>query len=161
MREKPLESATRLLLSPGSAQIYYGDESARILVVEGAKGDANLRSTMNWDAIENDAKTQEILTHWQKLGKFRSNHPAVGAGVHKMISQEPYVFQRTYSQANFNDAVVIGLDLKVGEKELNVGKSFTEGTVLIDSYSGILVTVKNGKIVIDSPFNIVLLEENK
>ena len=62
-----------LVLSPGTAQIYYGDESARSLVVEGANGDANLRSLMNWEDIANDKKTQEILTHWQKLGVFRSN----------------------------------------------------------------------------------------
>jgi len=159
MRKKPLESATKLLLSPGAAQIYYGDESARILVVEGANGDANLRSLMNWDAIENNPKTQEILTHWQKLGKFRSNHPAIGAGVHKMISESPYVFQRTYSQDNFKDAVVVGLDLKEEEKELIVGELFSEGTILKDAYSGKEVTVKNGKVVINSEFTIVLLEK--
>ena len=159
MREKPFEAATKLLLSPGSAQIYYGDESARILVVEGANGDANLRSLMNWDDIQNNPKTQEILTHWQKLGKFRSNHPSVGAGVHKMISQEPYVFQRTYTSEKFNDAVVVGLDLNEGEKEINVGSLFTEGTLLKDAYSGKEVEVKKGKVVIDSPFSIVLLEE--
>ena len=161
MREKPLESATRLLLSPGSAQIYYGDESARILVVEGANGDANLRSPMNWDAIENDVKTQEILAHWQKLGKFRSNHPAIGAGVHKMISQEPYVFQRTYSQDNFNDAVVVGLDLPAGEKELSVGSMFNEGDLLYDAYSGKEVFVKNGKVFIKTPYTLVLLGKTK
>ena len=159
MRKKPFEAATKLLLSPGSAQIYYGDESARILVVEGANGDANLRSLMNWDDIQNNPKTQEILTHWQKLGQFRSNHPAVGAGVHKMISQEPYVFQRTYTSEKFNDAVVVGLDLNEGEKEINVGSLFTEGTLLKDAYSGKEVEVKKGKVVIDSPFSIVLLEE--
>ena len=158
MREKPFEAATKLLLSPGSAQIYYGDESARILVVEGANGDANLRSFMNWDAIENNAKTQEILTHWQKLGKFRSNHPAVGAGVHKIISESPYVFQRTYSQDNFKEAVVIGLELNEGAKELNVGELFSEGTILKDTYSGKEVTVKKGMVKFDSEFTIVLLE---
>ena len=158
MREKPFEAATKLLLSPGSAQIYYGDESARILVVEGANGDANLRSFMNWDAIENNAKTQEILTHWQKLGKFRSNHPAVGAGVHKIISESPYVFQRTYSQDNFKEAVVIGLELNEGAKELNVGELFSEGTILKDTYSGKEVTVKKGVVKFDSEFTIVLLE---
>jgi len=158
-REKPFESATKLLLCPGASQVYYGDESARTLVVEGAEGDANLRSLMNWDAIENDIKTQEILTHWQKLGKFRSNHPSVGAGVHKMLSEAPYVFQRTYSKDNFNDAVIVGLDLDIGEKEMNVGELFSEGTVLKDAYSGKEVFVKNGKVVIDTPFKIVLLEE--
>jgi alpha-amylase len=159
MREKPFEAATKLLLSPGSAQIYYGDESARILVVEGAKGDANLRSFMNWDAIQNNPKTQEILTHWQKLGKFRSQHPAVGAGVHKMISKEPYVFQRTFSQDNYNDAVVVGLDLTKGEKELNIGELFAEGTTLKDAYSGVEVKVNGGKVLLNTPYSIVLLEE--
>ena len=41
---KHLESAEALLLAPGGAQIYYGDEIARSLVIPGTKGDANLRS---------------------------------------------------------------------------------------------------------------------
>ena len=158
-RTKPFESATKLLLSPGSAQIYYGDESARKLVVEGANGDANLRSFMNWEEISTNEKTKEILTHWQKLGKFRANHPAVGAGVHKMISESPYVFQRTYLKEDFNDSVIVGLDLNKGKKEIMVGEIFAEGSVLKDAYSGKEVAIKNGKVVIDSPFSIVLLEE--
>ena len=43
-RERVFESATKLLLSPGAAQIYYGDETARELIVPGAKGDATLRN---------------------------------------------------------------------------------------------------------------------
>lgn len=33
-REKPYETATKLLLSPGAAQVYYGDELARPLDIE-------------------------------------------------------------------------------------------------------------------------------
>jgi len=56
-RNKPYETATKLLLSAGTAQIYYGDESARNLIVEGTQGDATLRSKMNWGDIEsNDAR---------------------------------------------------------------------------------------------------------
>ncbi|GGK57105.1 MULTISPECIES: alpha-amylase family glycosyl hydrolase [Flavobacteriaceae] len=160
-RTKTFEAGTKLLLAPGGAQIYYGDESARDLTIEGTVGDATLRSNMNWDAIDTNNETKKLLGHYQKLGKFRKNHPAVGAGIHKMISESPYVFQRTYSQDNFKDAVVIGLDLKEGEKELIVGELFSEGTILKDAYSGKEVTVKNGEILIDTPFNIVLLEENK
>ena len=50
-RTKPFESATKLLLCPGTSQVYYGDESARTLIVDGAIGDANLRSNMNWNEI--------------------------------------------------------------------------------------------------------------
>ncbi len=73
-REKPFETAIRLLLSPGASQIYYGDESARSLVIEGTVGDATLRSFMNWDELE---KNKEVIIHWQKLGQFRANHPAI------------------------------------------------------------------------------------
>ncbi len=157
-REKSFETATKLLLSPGTSQVYYGDESARSLIIEGTEGDATLRSNMNWDDIGNNDKTKEILSHWQKLGKFRSNHPSVGAGIHKMISENPYVFQRTYSKGSFKDAVVVGLDLAEGEKQINVRDVFMEGTVLVDAYSNTEVTVKNGMVNLNTPFSIVLLE---
>lgn len=157
-RMKSFESATKLLLCPGTSQVYYGDESARSLTIEGASGDATLRSNMNWSEIENRLQTKEILTHWQKLGKFRNNHIAVGAGIHKMISAVPYVFQRTYSNGDFKDAVVVGLDLNEGEKQLNVGNVFVEGAILVDAYSNTEVTVKNGMVTLNTPFSIVLLE---
>jgi alpha-amylase len=51
-REKTFESGTKLLLAPGISQVYYGDESARSLEIEGTQGDATLRSFMNWDDIQ-------------------------------------------------------------------------------------------------------------
>lgn len=158
-REKPFETANKLLLSPGTSQVYYGDESARSLVIEGTQGDATLRSFMNWDAVKSDIKTKEVLEHWQKLGKFRERHPAIGAGAHQMITQEPYLFYRSYYQGDFKDLVVIGLDLNKGEKTIDVSKIFEEGTVLRDAYSGETATVENGKITINSDFNIVLIEK--
>lgn len=158
-REKPFESANKLLLAPGIAQVYYGDESARKLEVEGAQGDANLRSMMNWDAIQNDVKTQEILLHWQKLGQFRNNHPAVGAGVHKMVSASPYIFSREYTENGYNDKVLIALDLPKGKKELFVGAVFAVGDKVRDAYSGTITKVTNGKIVLDTPYDIVLIEK--
>ncbi|MDD3721051.1 MAG: alpha-amylase family glycosyl hydrolase [Lutibacter sp.] len=158
-RTKSFESATKLLLCPGTSQVYYGDESARSLIIEGTEGDATLRSNMNWNEIANRLQTKEILTHWQKLGLFRNNHVAVGAGVHKMISENPYVFQRTYSKGDFKDVVVVGLDLNIGEKKLNIGTEFMEGTVLVDAYSNTEVIVKNGMAILNTPFSIVLLEK--
>lgn len=158
-RTKPFESATKLLLCPGTSQVYYGDESARTLIVDGAIGDANLRSNMNWNEIANNEKTKDILTHWQKLGKFRNNHPSVGAGVHKMISEKPYVFERSYSKDNYKDVVIVGLDIAKGEKELLVGQLFADGTVLKDAYSNVGTTVKDGKVKLNTLFTIVLLEK--
>ncbi|WP_298900590.1 alpha-amylase family glycosyl hydrolase [uncultured Psychroserpens sp.] len=154
-RTKAYETGTMLLLTPGTSQIYYGDESARNLVVDGTIGDATLRSMMNWD----DVKENKVLEHWQKLGQFRVNHPAVGAGVHQMITQEPYVFYRSFSDGNFKDLVVVGLDLPKGNKTINVSEIYKDDDLLHDAYSNQDVTVKNGTVTIDSEFDMVLLEQ--
>lgn len=157
-RTKSIETANKLLLSPGMSQVYYGDESARSLVVEGTQGDATLRSNMNWEEIQNNPETQKTLLHWQKLGQFRRNHPAVGAGVHKPINPYPYTFSRTYTKGSFTDKVVMGVDLPKGRKELPVGDIFPNGTKLKDTYSNQEVEVVDGKVIIDNDFDIVLLE---
>jgi len=157
-REKAFKTGTLLLLSPGTSQIYYGDESARTLIVEGAQGDATLRSNMNWSSIENESKTKDLLLHWQKLGRFRSNHPSVGAGAHKMISEIPYVFQRDFSKGSYSDKVLVGLDVPKGVKEIAVLEVFKEGTKLKDAYSGVETSVVDGKVKFTSDFEIVLLE---
>ncbi|WP_298898345.1 alpha-amylase family glycosyl hydrolase [uncultured Psychroserpens sp.] len=158
-REKPYQTATMLLLTPGTSQVYYGDESARSLVVEGTVGDATLRSMMNWDAIESDEKTNKVLEHWQKLGQFRANHPSVGAGTHQMITQEPYTFYRSYTNEDYKDLVVIGLNLAKGEKSIDVSKFFKDGETIHDAYSNEDIVVSNGKAEFSSEFYTVLLEQ--
>ncbi|WP_442266536.1 alpha-amylase family glycosyl hydrolase [Tenacibaculum sp. ZS6-P6] len=158
-REKTFETANRLLLGLGTSQVYYGDESARSLIIEGTEGDATLRSFMNWDAIQNDQKTQEVLAHWQKLGQFRKNHPAVGAGTHSVITESPYVFSRNYSKDTFTDKVVIGVDLNQGEKIIDVTSVFENGDKLKDAYSGQKVIVNEGKVTLNSPLKTILLEK--
>ena len=158
-RAKPFEAITKLLLAPGTSQMYYGDESARPLIIEGTVGDATLRSFMNWDAINNNQETQKLLLHAQKLGQFRANHPAIGAGIHQMITQNPYVFYRSYSKENFNDLVVVGLDLPFGVKTLDVSKLYKDGDLLHDAYSNQDVNVIKGKVSLDSQLDIVLLEK--
>ena len=159
-REKTFESGTKLLLAPGISQVYYGDESARSLDIEGTQGDATLRSNMNWDDISNKAETKEVLAHWQKLGLFRKNHPAVGAGVHTQISASPYLFSRTFIKGKYSDKVVVGLDLPVGEKSIPVGNIFPNGCKVKDAYSGKTATVTKGKVNLNTDFGIVLLEKN-
>jgi alpha-amylase len=161
-RVKPLEAGTKLLLSPGASQLYYGDESVRELVIPGTFGDATLRSLMNWEEIEsntirNGLPISEVMLHYQKLGQFRRDHPSVGAGVHKMLSKSPYIFSRTYQTEAYSDRVVAGLDLEPGEKRIELNGQFEEGTVLKDYYSGEEVTVKGGEVTVNSPFEIVLL----
>ena len=158
-REKTFESGTKLLMAPGISQVYYGDESARSLDIEGTQGDATLRSNMNWDDISNKAETKEVLAHWQKLGLFRKNHPAVGAGFHNQISASPYVFSRTFIKGKYSDKVVVGLDLTMGEKSIPVGNIFPNGCKVKDAYSGKTAAVAKGKVNLNTDFGIVLLEK--
>jgi len=161
-RQKVIEAGTKLLLTPGASQVYYGDESSRMLEISGAEGDANMRSFMNWEEMESNAvrlgvSIADVRLHYQKLGQFRKAHPAVGAGLHRMITEEPYVFSRVFESNGYSDQVVAGLDLDPGKKEINLGGLFEEGTVLRDYYSGKQAAVQEGRIIIDSPFALVLL----
>lgn len=157
-REQPIKTANVLLLTPGTSQIYYGDESARDLTIEGTEGDATLRSFMNWEDIESNTETKNILEHWRKVGKFRDQHPAIGAGKHKRLGKKPYVFSRTYVKNEFKDKVVIGLNLPKGKKSLWVKGFFGDGTKLYDTYSETEVLVENGKVILENDYDIALLE---
>ncbi len=159
LREKPFETATKLMLAPGSAQIYYGDETARLLKVDGARGDATLRSFMNWDELSSDAqrpgyRVQEVHRHWGLLGQFRKAHPAVGAGVHKRIADKPYTFSRTWKQ----DRVVVALDLPIRKAiDIDVGGVFKNGEKVKDYYSGKFAVVKRGKVRFEAGNELVLI----
>ncbi|QMU64110.1 MAG: alpha-amylase [Flavobacteriaceae bacterium] len=157
-RQNTFNAGIFLLLSPGASQMYYGDEIARSLVVEGTQGDATLRSFMNWEEIASNEQAKNTLVHYQKLGKFRSNHPAIGAGVHKEISNVPFVFSRNYTKGNYTDEVIVGLHLPIGEKMIPVATVFADGEELKDVYSGQEVKVAGGKVSIISAHTIVLLE---
>ena len=162
MRQQPVEALTKLLLAPGSSQIYYGDETSRELVIPGASGDANLRSNMNWDELESNANrngfsVQQVLEHAQKLGRFRREHPSVGAGSHQMISASPYVFSREMVRGDFEDRIVVALEMEPGVKKIEVGEIFPEGARVRDYYSGKMAKVDHGAVEIDSDHSIVLL----
>jgi alpha-amylase len=155
-REMPHKTATMLLLTPGASQIYYGDESARNLIIDGAVGDATLRSFMNWNAIQNSEETKRIIKHWQKLGQFRANHMAVGAGRHQLISEENgLIFSRTRKE----DKVIIGINLPEGEKNIDVSSVFKDSDTLYDAYSKKSLKVIQGVVSINSTFEIVLIQK--
>jgi len=158
-REKPLLAGTLLLLAPGTSQIFYGDETARSLVIEGTDGDATLRSFMNWEEITTDKKSKQTLLHWQKLGKFRSKHVSIGAGIHQQLSEKPYVFSRVYAKENYEDKVLVGLNLVVGKKRIPVGDVFSDGALLRDAYTGVDAKVINGEVELNTEQTIVLLEK--
>jgi len=162
-RQKPFETATKLLLAPGGVQIYYGDETARKLN-EQADGDAVLRSFMNWDQLESNEEingntVQDVLAHWRKLGSFRGAHPSIGAGRHQKIGDAPYTFSRKYTSANgLEDQVIVALDVDQTNTSINVSSVFKQGVKVKDAYSGKSYTVKDGKIDIGEASKVVLLE---
>lgn len=99
--EMQRNAANALLLSPGAIQIYYGDEVGRELGPYADDFHQGTRSDMLWQ-LDNNRK--QLLSHWQRVGKFRQNHPAIGAGKHQQISNEQaYVFSRTLGE----DKVVV------------------------------------------------------
>ena len=160
-RAKSIESGTKLLLSPGISQTYYGDETARSLVVEGTNGDATLRSFMNWEELNNNIDKQNILLHWQKLGRFRRDHASIGAGVHNQIKAKYYTFSRSFSNGKYTDKVVVGLNYPKGNKQIVVGNIFKNGTKVKDAYSGKTSIAIDGKVALNSDFEFVLLEQQK
>ncbi|HDV7283380.1 TPA: alpha-amylase [Mannheimia haemolytica] len=97
--EKHKTAANLLLLSPGAVQIYYGDESGRAFGATGSDPIQGTRSDMNWQELQQDPQKQALHQHWQKLTQFRQRHPAIGAGVHRLIQNDGYfAFNRVLNE---------------------------------------------------------------
>ncbi len=164
-RKKNFEAANKLLLAPGAAQIYYGDETARSLVQPQAQGDAVLRSMMNWDDLKRNSPLpdqagvnyQDVLRHWQKLGQFRQAHLAVGMGRHQQLQASPYVFERSLHEGTQQDYVIVALDLPKAPQHVIPAGKFKEGQRVHDAYSGTESVVKDGKLVFATGFPVLLL----
>jgi alpha-amylase len=166
LRARPFETANKLLLAPGAAQIYYGDETARLLKIDGAQGDANLRSFMNWDELSANAQRNgyrvgDVHDYWARLVRFRHAHPAVGAGVHQMIATNPYTFKRIYDKGGVTDRVVVALDLPHDRAlPLSVAGVFMDGQTVYERYSGQHAVVANGKVQFAAPVPVALIAQD-
>ncbi|MEK4513354.1 alpha-amylase [Paenibacillus sp. FSL K6-2524] len=153
-RDNLIQAGTALLLLPGGVQTFYGDESGRPFGATGSDPDQGARSDMNWNNMN-----QTILSHWQKIGQFRNNHIAVGAGTHKKIADSPYTFSRTYEQGDILDKVVVATGTS-GTVDINVSSMFPDGTTVRDAYTKSEVVVSNGKAKFTAGANGVILIEN-
>ena len=156
-RGNMIDAGTDLLLTPGAAQIYYGDESNRPIGWESWFSsdytDQRYRTDMNWDSMD-----QKVLSHWQKVGQFRNNHLSVGAGQHEMLESEPYTFSRTYNlEEEDEDKVVCCLPGKAGTYDVNVGDIFEDGETVTDAYSGEKAEVSGGTATFTCDANGVIL----
>ncbi len=156
-RKDLINGGTVMLLAPGAVQIYYGDETNRPMdFLDCGYADQKLRSDMNWDSVD-----ESVLKHWQIVGQFRNRHISIGAGLHNMISQEPYIFSRTYSDKEIMDAVVVAMNVE-GNQTINVSSVFKDGTKVRDAYTGTESKVENGVVTFSTGSNgLILVEEIK
>lgn len=148
-RQRLAEAGSALLLAPGAAQIFYGDETGRPPgPVPSSDPQQATRSDMNWHSID-----QGLLAHWRKLGTFRARHVALARGTHQMLSESPYVFSRI--DARTADHLVVALNVQ-GDVTLPVGSAFTDGQWLHDAYSGQRVVVAGGKVALKAAGTVLL-----
>ena len=118
---------------------------------------------MNWDELASNAqrgvnRVRDVREHWARLGRFRQAHPAVGAGVHRMIQSYPYTFKRTWEQGDLTDRVVVALGLPTDKPTaVLVSGVFMDGQTVRDWYSGTTAIVKDGKAQFDARNPVVLI----
>ncbi|MBD5135454.1 MAG: starch-binding protein [Lachnospiraceae bacterium] len=147
------------LLLPGGVQIYYGDETNRGLV-DGIPDDGNggaghsLRSDMNWDTMD-----EAVLAHWQKVGTFRSNHMAVGAGDNNAVeTTSGKAFTRTYSKGNVKDRVALCIGASANTQvTIDVTGVWSDGESVVNYYDASSAVVTGGKVTFNSGANGTIL----
>ncbi|MCX7921257.1 MAG: alpha-amylase family glycosyl hydrolase, partial [Clostridia bacterium] len=144
------KAGTLLMLTPKAVQVFYGDENARAFGQQSSDPYQGTRSDMPWPG------NTDVLAHWQKLGQFRNNHVAVGAGVHRQITSAPYTFSRVYGTT---DKVVCVLGAS-GSTTVNVSSVFANGTTVRDFYTGATAVVNNGNATFTANTNGVILIED-
>lgn len=129
------DCATTLLLAPGVAQIFYGDESRRPLSDARLNVDSDqaFRSDMNWATADS-----ALLDHFRRLGTIRRAHRAIGSGRQHTIDAH------TCLRIAQGDTVVIAVALSDGQP-VNVGAAFADGTGVTNLYTGEQATVARGK----------------
>ena len=150
-----------LMLLPGGIQIFYGDETDR-QYVDCSIHDHEMRGFMNWNDLKNSSSNQsKVLAHWQKLGTFRNDHVAVGAGAHtKLSATNGAAFARTYSKNGVNDKVVCVIGANNNTSiTITLNNTFANGTTLKNAYDGTTAVVTNGKVTFNSGAHGTILLE--
>ena len=136
---------TSLLLSPGAAQIFYGDESGRGLSDArfNVDSDQAFRSDMNWSTADST-----LRAHVGRLGKIRRSNPVIGTGRQRVIDTH------TVLRYNDNDSLVIRLYPR-NSSCIDLGGAFPDGVSVCDLYSGQVATVCGGKVTFSAPLETV------
>ena len=130
------DCATTLLLAPGVAQIFYGDENCRKLSDArfNVDSDQAFRSDMDWNDVD-----AALLSHFRTLGKIRKNHPVIATG--RQITIDAH----TCLRYDDNEKLIIAVAVEDGRK-IPVSNHFADGLTLKELYTGQVATVKSGFI---------------
>ena len=132
-----IDCGTSLLLTPGVAQVFYGDETGREMSDArfNVDSDQAFRSDMDWEKIN-----YPLLRHFQRLGKIRRENPVIGAGRQRTINVH------TCLRYNANDSILIRLMPNNGQS-IDVAQYFRNGDILTELYTGQRAMVTDGKIL--------------
>lgn len=131
-----IDCATTFLLTPGVAQIFYGDETGRKLNNARFNVDSNqaFRSDMNWKNIN-----EEQLRHFQKLGQIRRSNPLIGTGRQRTID--------THTCIRYNDLDTLLIRLVPNDGiGIPVEGIFNENDTLTELYTGQSAKVTGGRV---------------
>lgn len=137
------------LTYPGAPMLYYGDE-----VGMGARGDAEVRYPMVWDAARQDA---ELLSLYKRLIGLRRGQPALRTGGYVTLLADPltnsYAFART-SPEDYPEAPVAVVALHNADVPHTVTVPVAElrlggGTQLRDALTGVTHRVEAGELRLD------------
>lgn len=145
------DCATTLLLSPGTIQIFYGDESGRKLSDAQYNVDSNqaFRSDMNWDDVD-----EQLLDHFQKLGKIRKENPVIATG------QQTTLDVHTCLRENGQDSIYIRLYPENG-MPIKVKGIYENGERLRELYTGKEGIVKDGEAIFpDGLSNVAIIKRS-
>lgn len=157
-RGNSIYMGSAFLMLPGAVQMFYGDETDRkVDDTASSNGDHDLRSDMNWDDMNEDT-----LAHWQKVGTFRNNHIAVGAGANaSLTSDDGVAFSRIYNSNDIYDkiAACIGSTSNT-DVTIDVSSLWEDGQILVNAYNYTTATVTDGTVTFNSGKNgTILIEE--
>lgn len=131
-----IDCGTSLLLTPGVAQVFYGDETGRELSDArfNVDSDQAFRSDMNWEKVN-----YPLLSHFQRLGKIRRENPVIGTGRQRTIDVH------TCLRYNADDSILIRLMPNNGQS-IDVAEYFKNGDILTELYTGQRAIVTDGKV---------------
>lgn len=134
-----VDCATTLLLAPGVAQIFYGDETRRPLSDARLNVDSDqaFRSDMNWQDIDS-----VTLDHFKRLGTIRKAHPAVASG------RQVTLDNHTCARVGLHETVIVRVRPEACEG-IPVGGFFSEGEQVVELYTGQRAAVTGGKVRFD------------